>query len=93
MKNNAMNIEEMNSSKKATLKIEFPSQEHLEEFTVWLANSGEQSYWEGFGPTVDFIYHHPQDERFPQNDKRRYANSEFCRDNTILTEARDEKDE
>jgi hypothetical protein len=80
-------------SGKVILKIEFPSQEHLDEFTAWLCDGGgEQSYWYGEGPLVDFIYHHPQDERFPQNDKRRYAPSKFCRDNTILTIAREGSD-
>lgn len=36
---------------KAILEIEFPSQEHLEAFTSWLSNSGEQDH----GNMVDFV--------------------------------------
>jgi hypothetical protein len=79
---------------KVTLKIEFPSQKHLDHFTAWLCDGGgEQDFWMGGEEnSVTFIYHHPQDERFPSNDKRRYAKSKFCRDNTILTEPMSGKD-
>jgi|CXWL01.1.fsa_nt_gi hypothetical protein len=75
-----------------TLKIEFPSQEALKEFTTWLCESGEQSYWEWMDNQdeeriykVDFEYHHPQQEQYPQNDPRRFEGASFCRDNVILT--------
>jgi len=78
---------------KATLKIEFPSQEHLDAFTCWLCEQGEQDYWMWEGEQdsphiVDFTYHHPQDEQFPQDNALRYAPSKFCRNNIILTKAR-----
>jgi len=31
------------------LSIEFPSQEHLNAFTGWMSNSGEQEFWEQEG--------------------------------------------
>jgi hypothetical protein len=78
-----------------TLKIEFPNQERLNDFTSWLCNDGEQDYWqwqtyrqeedaENLGPLV-FVFHHPQDERYPQNNEKRYESAEFCKDNIILT--------
>lgn len=31
---------------KVTLEMEFPSQEHLDAFTGWLSNSGEQDHYQ-----------------------------------------------
>lgn len=78
--------------KEAILKIKFPNQIFLEHFVNWLETLGEQDYWEWlkmgrdkrYG--VEFIYSHPQDEKFAVDDARRYINADYLNDNTILTE-------
>lgn len=80
----------------STLKIEFENEKAAEHFTKWLSGQGEQDYWnwmhyreveEEGDITARFIYHHPQNENFAQNDSKRYKNSKFCGPDglTILT--------
>ena len=61
---------------KPTLKIQFDTQEQLEQFATWLCNKGEDHYAEcgdasGDYEPVRFIFH---------------QDSKFIADNTILTE-------
>lgn len=47
----------------ADLTIQFPNQECLYQFAIWLCESGEQQYWgwleERPEYSVDFHYHSP----------------------------------
>ena len=78
--------------------IEFPTQEHLEDFASWMCNSGEQYYglWQSaLQPSppsgrpddrrVAFHYHGVENEEFPVTDARRFG--PFLCDNTIRTTA------
>lgn len=84
----------MSKKKKNVLKIEFDSQDALENFASWLCGSGEQQYWQwmecqeeeeenGNITALEFHYHGPEDETKAKNDPKRYG--KFMCDNTIRT--------
>lgn len=82
----------MSNPETVDLTIEFPSQDHLDDFVSWLCHCGEQSYWDSWHEDevtpINFHYHGVENTEFPRNDKRRYG--PFMADNIIRTSEREE---
>lgn len=78
---------------KVVLKIEFDNQEAARHFAVWMAESGEQDYWDcmahvedredGKITAIDFEYNPIADASKPEDSPERYG--DFLADNTIRT--------
>ena len=70
------------------LQIKFDSRFQLEDFATWLCNIGQKDYSDYLRcqamSQVDFIFHHPQDLSFLENDKRRYEKAIFINHNIIF---------
>ena len=76
-----------------TVKITFNSEKEGKDFVSWMCEAGEQWWWQHcedaeLKHNTRFIYHIPQNEEFPRNDKRRYKDSKFGGEDglTILIE-------
>ena len=64
---------------KVVLEMEFPSQEHLDAFTWWLSNSGEQDH----GNMIDYVDEeekHLFDVHFDYSDNNKVIVTEYKSD-------------
>ena len=82
------------SDQQHTVKIHFTDKKKAEGFLQWLCNSGEQDYFQqkeygNIEVVSAFEYHAPQDEQYPKNDARRYANSKFGGEDGLTANAID----